>query len=438
VSNGNQLETLGSLLMRPVLFSEVQRAVWPPSWLGHTAFAMWLVDVCQPRVLVELGTHSGNSFAAFCQGVEACKLSTKCFAVDTWKGDPHSGAYEESVFSELSDYVGTRYSGFAQLLRTTFEDAINEFTDGSVDLLNIDGYHTYEATKANFDAWLPKMSQRGVVLIHDVNVRRDDFGAYRFWEEIESRFPSFTFLHSHGLGVAAVGTEIPPEIRLLTSARALGTERFAQDFFARLGEGPTQRAFARYYSAPSGKHGADSNSNSPAELSEKLAREISARVALDATLRQQARKIHELLTSIESQASLSEDALAWKRLAQLHFGTLLGVCGQQFFDEDQKPITAEEWIKQQDLVDLEYISERVGFSVSDYKSCRDLSVALTPKLGKTVPQAVHQVEVLESYVTAMRSPGHRFVSACGRIVRGNFAWRLARKARNLFRVAQQA
>ena len=75
-----------SMSMRP--------AVVPPSaWTGHLPFAFWVVEEARPRTLVELGSHHGTSYLAFCQSVVRCGYDTRCFAVDTWQGDEHSGFY---------------------------------------------------------------------------------------------------------------------------------------------------------------------------------------------------------------------------------------------------------------------------------------------------------------------------------------------------------
>ena len=50
--------------------------VHPPSWLEHVPFAFWMVEAARPRVFVELGTQSGNSYAAFAQAMQVLELPT--------------------------------------------------------------------------------------------------------------------------------------------------------------------------------------------------------------------------------------------------------------------------------------------------------------------------------------------------------------------------
>jgi len=186
-----------------------------PAWLGHIPFAFWVVSATEPRVIAELGCHYGNSYFAFAQSVRACGLPTSMFAIDTWAGDEHSGFYGSEVFDAVNTYNEKTYPTFSQLVRSTFDDACDHFEDGSIDLLHIDGHHTYEAVRHDFESWLPKMSERGIVLFHDIAVRERGFGVHRLWNELTGRYESFGFDHSHGLGVLAVGSEVPDGIRSL-------------------------------------------------------------------------------------------------------------------------------------------------------------------------------------------------------------------------------
>jgi hypothetical protein len=188
---------------------------WPShiarsAWLEHTPFAAWLVPKLAPKVIVELGTHLAVSYMAFCQANARLANPAKCFAVDTWQGDEHAGKYDSSVFQEVTR-LNSQYDRFSTLLRGRFDEALPNFPDGTVDLLHIDGFHTYEAVSKDFHSWLPKMSQRGVMLFHDTAVRERDFGVWRLWGELSQRYPHFDFSHGHGLGVLIVGAEAPKE-----------------------------------------------------------------------------------------------------------------------------------------------------------------------------------------------------------------------------------
>jgi len=183
----------------------------PVAWVGHLPFAYWLAGVIRPRVFFELGTHSGNSYFAFCQAVREHGLSTRCHAVDLWTGDRHSGSYDSSIHGEVTRHNETHYAAWSSLWRMSFDEAVTRVPDRSVDLLHIDGLHTNEAVRHDFETWQPKLSENAWVLFHDTHVREGDFGVWRFWDEMKTRYPRhLEFSHSHGLGIIALGT-CPPE-----------------------------------------------------------------------------------------------------------------------------------------------------------------------------------------------------------------------------------
>jgi glycosyltransferase involved in cell wall biosynthesis len=235
------LENLTDTSLEP-LFLVPDLLEKPSAWFGHVPFAHWLITAARPRVLVELGTHAGVSYSAMCSMVKRENLETKCFAVDTWKGDEHAGAYPEEIYQELAAFNDKHYRDFSTLIRALFDEALPQFEDGSIDILHIDGFHSYEAVSHDFHTWRPKLSDRAVVLFHDTNEFKKGFEVYRFWDEVSAQFPSFSFLHGHGLGVLAVGENAPAPIKALCSIQDESERTVVRQRFETLGVGLEHRA----------------------------------------------------------------------------------------------------------------------------------------------------------------------------------------------------
>ena len=228
-------------LLHPICLAEPQRSYLRGAWREHIPFGMMLIDLLRPRTLVELGTFRGISYCAFCQAIKALGTKTQCHAIDHWAGDNQAGYYGPDVFEELQAYHDPRYGTFSTLVRASFEEAAVQFPAGSIDLLHIDGHHSYEAVKDNFDTWIEKMSDRGVVLFHDIHEFREGFGVHRFWAELKLRYPThFEFQHGHGLGVLSVGDVPSLPLRALfdsTPAEA----KILREFFRQIGQRLTCR-----------------------------------------------------------------------------------------------------------------------------------------------------------------------------------------------------
>ena len=223
-----------------IIFTRPEYLSGYSAWSGHIPFAFWLIEQFKPRTVVELGTHRGDSYLAFCQAVKKLNLSQKirCYGVDTWEGDKHAGSYSSEIYQALAAYHDPKYADFSTLIRATFDEALSKFEDKSVDLLHIDGLHTYEAVKHDFETWFSKLSERAIVIFHDTMVHREDFGVHRFWGEISPRYPHFNFLHSHGLGVLAVGNQLAQPLEALFDERHQERLRL---IFSTLGEGVISR-----------------------------------------------------------------------------------------------------------------------------------------------------------------------------------------------------
>jgi predicted O-methyltransferase YrrM len=176
----------------------------PSAWIGHAPFLKFVIRELRPKIFVELGVHNGFSYFVGCQAIRECGLSTRAYAVDHWEGDSQAGFYDDSVYQSVL-INNSKYFDFSTLIKSSFFDALKTFKDGSIDLLHIDGFHSYQSVKEDFETWLPKMSNNGIILLHDIHVRRTSFGVFKFWKEIKDKFKTIEFVGSHGLGVVFLG-----------------------------------------------------------------------------------------------------------------------------------------------------------------------------------------------------------------------------------------
>ena len=171
-------------------------------WEGHRDFAYDLLHFVRPARLVELGSQYGCSLFTFCQAVRDFKLNTEINAVDMWSGDIGAEITGEEVYALVQKTAATYYPEVKlHLFQMRFDQALPDFADESIDILHIDGGHTFEDVERDFTTWLPKLKENGIVLFHDVYSPIDQ-GSCDHWEKTKKEYDCyFDFTHSCGLGV---------------------------------------------------------------------------------------------------------------------------------------------------------------------------------------------------------------------------------------------
>lgn len=193
------------LLIESVAVSFLKiRTVTFSGWSELIPALFCMFSVLRPRRFVEVGVGDGTSFFAGCQVAEFLGLETQCVAIDSWIGDPHPGSHSGEVFEQFRATMKELYPS-RHYIQAYFKHASHCFDEESIDLLHMNGYHLHEAVRDDFETWLPKMSQIGVIILHNINNHGEGFGVWRFWEELKERYPSFSLLHCHGLGILYVG-----------------------------------------------------------------------------------------------------------------------------------------------------------------------------------------------------------------------------------------
>jgi hypothetical protein len=172
------------------------------SWIGLGTIAYEVVLHFKPQKIVELG--SLNGFSTFAMGLALRDLQRdgRIYAVDTWMGDKHSGLYEEEVYqSFLENRHKLSLDNTVFPLRMTFAEASKQITS-PIDLLHVDGLHTFKAVTSDFNAFRHLLAPDAIVLFHDVYTKFR--GMRLFWALISRRYPSYRIPYSHGLGVIQI------------------------------------------------------------------------------------------------------------------------------------------------------------------------------------------------------------------------------------------
>ena len=181
----------------------------------------------QPRLLVQLGALAGMSWAAFYHAVAQASPGTRCVAAgravtasqgDRGQGDRGQGAPDGDR--------GSRGGAVAPPSGMDPDGAAARFADGSIDLLYIAGSQGGPDVRFRFGTWQPKLSDRAVIVVDDIDAGGARSGRRGLWDALSARYPHFLFRHAGGPGVLAVGSAVAPAIGALCAvADPIGISR---------------------------------------------------------------------------------------------------------------------------------------------------------------------------------------------------------------------
>ncbi|MBA4445019.1 class I SAM-dependent methyltransferase [Cylindrospermopsis raciborskii CS-506_D] len=114
-------------------------------------------------VVVEIGSYLGAS---------TCFLAAGCsykgghvYAVDTWENQAMSEGLRDTYQEFLQNTAD--YKSNITPIRSFSVDAAQDFSQ-LVDLLFVDGDHSYEGVMADLKAWLPKLKPKAWLVLHDI------------------------------------------------------------------------------------------------------------------------------------------------------------------------------------------------------------------------------------------------------------------------------
>jgi cephalosporin hydroxylase len=164
----------------------------------------------RPRVIVEIGTHRGGTLAC-------------------WAAIAPPGAHIVSI-DMVTESMGTREEDLARVRRTLgpslrltaitgdshAPDTLARLRDAlggePIDVLWIDGDHSYPGVKQDFEMYGPLVGRGGLIAFHDIHGSRlnPDAQSHVFWQEIRPRYRTREFIAEPepggGMGIGVVYT----------------------------------------------------------------------------------------------------------------------------------------------------------------------------------------------------------------------------------------
>lgn len=136
-----------------------------------------IINSIEGKVVVEVGVLSGSLTSRVIRQVQSI---TDYYCVDPWKtykeigqttDDRRLAAYDEAkwedIYQRFMKGVYSKFKNKVRVLRETSLDAAKRFPLESVDVVYLDGNHSYKAIKEDIRAWLPKVKKGGIISGHD-------------------------------------------------------------------------------------------------------------------------------------------------------------------------------------------------------------------------------------------------------------------------------
>lgn len=164
--------------MRPTLRNRASR-----TWMTHSQANqqfLGLADFCNfldkwfcqyqkqtpPFTAVEIGSHMGEGL----QMLAATHLFNKIHVIEPFKGEEAFNTDFKWTWEEVRqewDLNTRHFKDIIQLHEAFSYEVVDKFFDNSINLVYIDGDHSYEAVKRDIELYLPKIRNRGILSGHD-------------------------------------------------------------------------------------------------------------------------------------------------------------------------------------------------------------------------------------------------------------------------------
>ena len=164
-----------------------------------------LIEEKKPRTIVEIGTANGETFSLLCQ---ICPEDSILVSIDLPGGD-FSGGYSESDVLRLKAFAKGNQQVHCILNDSHLEDTKKDLLKiiKKIDILIIDGDHSYEGVKKDFEMYSPLMSNGGLIFFHDIRFHPFNHGCEvnLFWRKLKEKYEVQEFIDTDDINWGGIG-----------------------------------------------------------------------------------------------------------------------------------------------------------------------------------------------------------------------------------------
>ena len=212
---GKTLRVITSISANGVgTFRLARKAIREKQAVQRTSELMSLLGMLRafrPGLIMEIGTHKGGTL--YCWPYVATEDAT-IISLDLPNG-PFGGGYAEQDAAKFQTFLKDKQSLIClrkdSHLRETFDTVVRVLGGKKIDFLFIDGDHTYDGVKADFEDYSPLVRQGGLIAFHDIkpNPNMPECQVHVFWQEIKQAFKHYEFIDQsrtvqYGMGIGVL------------------------------------------------------------------------------------------------------------------------------------------------------------------------------------------------------------------------------------------
>lgn len=172
---------------------------------------MEIVSERRPRTILEIGTARGGTLFLWTRVVHP---EGSIISLDLPAGS-FGGGYPEWKMPLYRDFAlpGQKI----HLLRAdshkleSVEQVKSLLAGRRIDFLFIDGDHTYDGIKQDFELYSPLLAPRGLMAFHDIATDdgHENYGVTRFWHEVKQGRNFIEIVEQPPRGIAGIGVLLP-------------------------------------------------------------------------------------------------------------------------------------------------------------------------------------------------------------------------------------